>query len=114
MTFSDDDFLAWLNSQRLDETFDGVDNYTCALARFLKDTGRATTPYVLSEEWYDEAIPLKRGKKPLMHRLPRKSSKAAVSIHPVNTIRHVKVRLELLIAKRDINDYYFEMRSANS
>jgi hypothetical protein len=110
LAFTDAEFLEWAKTKPQDETFDGTDNYTCPLAQFLHDTKRAASPYVLSEEWYDEALMTKKGKPSVIHKLPTKSMKAAVSTRPVNTFAHVVCRLELLLAKRDMNDYYFEMR----
>lgn len=109
--FTNEEYLAWAKSKPQDETFDGINNYVCAVAQFLLATGRAQVPYVLSEEWYDEALPVKRGKKPVMHRFVSPHPfRASANLHPNNTFRHVVVRLELLMAKRDVNDYYFEMR----
>jgi hypothetical protein len=108
--FTDVEFLEWAKTKPQDETFDGIDNYTCPIAQFLKETKRAQIPYVLSETWYDEALVSKKGNPSAVHTIPSKSSKSSVVIHPINTFRHVVVRLELLLEKRDMNDYYFEMR----
>lgn len=110
LAFTDAEFLEWAKSKPQTETYDGTDNYTCAIAQFLYETNRASSPYVLSEGWYDEALLTKKGKPSAVHELPPKSAKAAVAIQPVNTFRHVAVRLQLLLDKREMNDYYFEMR----
>jgi hypothetical protein len=109
--FTDAEFLEWAKTKPQTETFDGTDNYACPIAQFLRDTERADSPYVLSEEWHDEALLTKKGRPSVVNKLPTKSMKASVSIHPVNTFAHIVCRLELLLAKRDMNDYYFEMRA---
>lgn len=106
----DAEFLQWLKNKPQDETYDGTDNYSCAIAQFLKETGRAQIPYVLSDSWYDEALMTKKGKPSVIHNIPSKSSRASVAIKPVNTFRHATVRLQLIIDKREMNDYYFEMK----
>ena len=108
--FTDQDFLVWAKTKPAKETYEGTNNYTCVIAEFLKETGRAVVPYVLSEEWYDETLLTKKGKPQMVHRLPRNSTRASFALHPVNTFRHIVVRLELLLAKLDMNDFYFVMR----
>lgn len=108
--FTDAEFLEWAKSKPENETFDGINNYTCPIAQFLYDTKRADSPYVLSEEWYDEALVSKKGNPSAIYKIPPKSAKATMVIRPVNTFKHLCVRLGLLIEKREVNDYYFEMR----
>jgi hypothetical protein len=96
--FTLDEFTQWARSKQRDDRYDYIDNYTCPIAQFLKESGRCNgTPFVQNdEEWYDDAIPVKRGKKPIMHRLPKKRIivRACAALKPVNTFGHLIQRLE--------------------
>ena len=111
--FTAEEYLSWVKSKPPTTTYDGCENYTCPIAQFLLETGRAVVPYVLSEEWYDETLLTKKGKPQFVHRLPDKVGRATFAMHPVNTFRHIVVRLELLIAKLEPNDFYFILRAEN-
>lgn len=52
------DVLAWARTKPADEEYDYCSNGNCAVAQFLKETGRAKKPRVHPEDWYDG----KRGK----------------------------------------------------
>jgi hypothetical protein len=108
--FTDQEFLEWASNKPAQETYDGINNYTCPIAQFLNETGRAKVAYVGSEQWYDETLLTKKGKPSALYTLSVNARRAAVAIHPVNTFNHVVVRLSLLLEKRDMNEYYFEMR----
>jgi hypothetical protein len=112
LAFTDDEYLQWAKTKPAGDTYDGIDNYSCPIADFLGDTGRAGIPYVLSEEWYDEALLTKKGKPSAVHKLPKHAGRATFALHPNNTFRHIVVRLELLMAKQDVNDFHFVIRDA--
>jgi hypothetical protein len=49
------DVLAWARTKPADETYDYVSNFHCALAQFLKATGRSVYPMVGPYDWDDYA-----------------------------------------------------------
>lgn len=112
--FTEQEYLDWAKAKPATDVYEGIENHTCAVAQFLIETGRAAVPYVMSEEWYDETLLTKKGKPQQLHRLSDKVAKATFALHPVNTFRHLVVRLELLMAKLDMNDYYFIIRAENA
>jgi hypothetical protein len=105
MTFELSEFLDWVRDMPSDEEYDFINSNSCPIAQFLIATGLAQIPVVFpspfekTSEWYDDAIPLKRGKKPLIHRYPRKASEAARALGKLATFGHLVQRLEELMAK---------------
>jgi hypothetical protein len=108
--FADLEYLAWVKTKPQDETYEGVDGTICPIAQFLKATGRAALPVVHSEDWYDDFFIVKQRKQPVSHRHQAKSFRATAALHPNNTFKHIAVRLQLLLDKQNVNDFYFVMK----
>lgn len=97
INFTISDVLAWARTKPAGETYCYTSNGHCALAQFLRDTGRAAIPNVDPYSWRDEAG--------LLDSLDyERVLNAAVQTHWTNddTFGALVVRLEILANRPDI------------
>lgn len=52
--FTKEEFLAWARTKKPGQRYHYCDNYDCAIAQFLKETGRCEAPMVYGNLWDDE------------------------------------------------------------
>lgn len=84
--------LEWARTKPADERYNYVSNCGCAVAQFLKDTGRCRDPMVLASAWYDRSDGYTG-----LHRLPLSVDYAASALP--HTFGAFADRLEKALAK---------------
>lgn len=95
--FTISDVLIWARTKPAGETYCYSSNGQCALAQFLRDTGRAVNPSVNPYSWRDEANLIERHEY-------QEVLNAAVQTHWTNdsTFGALVVRLSVLANRPDI------------
>jgi hypothetical protein len=88
--FSLPDVLTWARTKPADEAYDYLANCNCALAQFLRETGRSPSPWVTGFDWREGSFDGQR------HQMPKVVADA-VNAFP-NTFGAFADRLEKVLA----------------